>query len=543
MVGVGLPAVFYYAVHFYRLYEKESIIGQNLCLIISAIFLWGLIDIFHHYKKIMKEHSFLEKFKTFFPTHEEKKLIPEFQKTIIGKRFQIICRLKESLSEVSHEILTDIISASESQRAIFAKYFLGACVLLGLLGTFLGLMEIISGAYLAIDSVTASDLLSKSLHQPLSGMSLAFGTSVLGIVASLALGFSYLFFYRRQLTFIIDLEEFTQTMLIPMLTKPQGKILEEINNHLEKIKNASSSVPKTMERIADEIGKALLAVEEKNANLLKSVYSSVSEGITRLIDQETKLQTKTMQNIENNLKQQVTRTHALLLQQTEKSFASLSGQWKEVSLSIQGNLQKNLAEWTKIFKKEFSENTFLIQKNLGQINRQSIDKSEALYQKNLELFDTSRREFKILAENLQRMHETFQKSMDHTTASLGESINQFNEIIPKEQKKQELMINQIEQLTTIFDAAGHLLQSNQAELKANLTMFVQGIDKILEYFYSKTNEEHAQNSFIEQLETSLTLFHERASDVLMEYAARSREVLSGVLENQLHLNQEIRKIK
>ncbi len=67
-------------------------------------------------------------------------------------------------------------------------YLAGLLVLLGMLGTFLGMVVTLNGTGLAMES--ASDLLAirSSLSAPMKGLGLAFGTSIAGVAASAMLG-------------------------------------------------------------------------------------------------------------------------------------------------------------------------------------------------------------------------------------------------------------------------------------------------------------------------------------------------------------------
>jgi hypothetical protein len=67
-------------------------------------------------------------------------------------------------------------------------YLAGLLVLLGMLGTFLGMVVTLNGTGLALDSATDLDAVRASLSAPVKGLGLAFGTSVAGVAASAMLG-------------------------------------------------------------------------------------------------------------------------------------------------------------------------------------------------------------------------------------------------------------------------------------------------------------------------------------------------------------------
>jgi Domain of unknown function (DUF802) len=67
-------------------------------------------------------------------------------------------------------------------------YLAGLLVLLGMLGTFVGMVVTLKGTGLALDSATDLQSIRDSLSAPVKGLGLAFGTSVAGVAASAMLG-------------------------------------------------------------------------------------------------------------------------------------------------------------------------------------------------------------------------------------------------------------------------------------------------------------------------------------------------------------------
>ena len=67
-------------------------------------------------------------------------------------------------------------------------YLAGLLVLLGMLGTFLGMVVTLSGTSLAMERATDLQTMRDSLAAPVKGLGLAFGTSVAGVATSAMLG-------------------------------------------------------------------------------------------------------------------------------------------------------------------------------------------------------------------------------------------------------------------------------------------------------------------------------------------------------------------
>ena len=80
--------------------------------------------------------------------------------------------------------------------ALFSSYLLGLLVMIGLLGTFLGLFETLRGAREALTASTDVAALRVGLAAPMQGLSRAFGSSAAGVAASAMLGVALVFVRR-----------------------------------------------------------------------------------------------------------------------------------------------------------------------------------------------------------------------------------------------------------------------------------------------------------------------------------------------------------
>jgi hypothetical protein len=67
-------------------------------------------------------------------------------------------------------------------------YLVGLLVMLGMLGTFLGMVVTLNGAVFALEKTTDLQAIRSALSVPVMGLGLAFGTSVAGVAASAMLG-------------------------------------------------------------------------------------------------------------------------------------------------------------------------------------------------------------------------------------------------------------------------------------------------------------------------------------------------------------------
>ena len=71
---------------------------------------------------------------------------------------------------------------------ILTPYLVGLLVMLGLMGTFVGMVATLGGAALALEGGTELTAIRQGLAAPIQGLGMAFGTSVAGVAASAMLG-------------------------------------------------------------------------------------------------------------------------------------------------------------------------------------------------------------------------------------------------------------------------------------------------------------------------------------------------------------------
>src|SRR5262249_54031898 len=100
------------------------------------------------------------------------------------------------LSTMSMRSMLDSLASRLDEARDISRYLVGLLIFLGLLGTFWGLLETVSSIGDAIKSLDVSSAqsatvfeeLKSGLEAPLSGMGLAFSSSLFGLSGSLILG-------------------------------------------------------------------------------------------------------------------------------------------------------------------------------------------------------------------------------------------------------------------------------------------------------------------------------------------------------------------
>ena len=195
--------------------------------------------------------------------------------------------------------LLDSLATRGDDRRALVRYLVGALVLLGLIGTFYGLLLTIAGvrdviAGLSTDQATDTMALiagfKDRLAAPLGGMGTSFSASLFGLIGALALGFLELQLFHAQNDHHAQLEALVVSDLVP-LWQPVVTITASTETisprHLAALLQATTD---RLERVA--------ATTEYLANRGEGV-SRVAEQVATLGERIESLRA-TLQDVEND---------------------------------------------------------------------------------------------------------------------------------------------------------------------------------------------------------------------------------------------------
>ena len=192
----------------------------------------------------------------------------------IAKNLGIISSSK-TITKTIEEILDELLSIIESGKDI-SKYLINLAVFLGLIGTFYGLLLTIGSVTNVIDGLSIEqqdfgvffNTLRDGLKSPLSGMTIAFSSSLFGLVTSLILGLydiiirgtkqSYYEFCENQIRLYYrsspkskaDSSNLTQVLnsKLDELVNGINKINENLNNSNKELKEEIITELKTVSK-------------------------------------------------------------------------------------------------------------------------------------------------------------------------------------------------------------------------------------------------------------------------------------------------------
>ncbi|MDO9352814.1 MAG: DUF802 domain-containing protein, partial [Solirubrobacteraceae bacterium] len=162
-------------------------------------------------------------------------------------------------------------------------YLTGLLVLLGMLGTFVGMVVTLKGTGTALES--ASDLLAirSSLAAPVKGLGLAFGTSLAGIAGSAMLGLMAALARRDRLQAAQALDTRIATTLRPFSLAHQREaslqLLQRQGEAMPMLVDRLQALMEAMTRQSEALGERLLASQEAFHTRADAAYAGLAASV------------------------------------------------------------------------------------------------------------------------------------------------------------------------------------------------------------------------------------------------------------------------
>ncbi|MEC8429428.1 MAG: hypothetical protein VXZ35_13410, partial [Pseudomonadota bacterium] len=143
-------------------------------------------------------------------------------------------------------------------------FLTGLLVMLGLLGTFVGMVDTLKGAVVALEGSTELQAIREGLAAPIKGLGLAFGTSVAGVAGSAVLGLVSAMCRRERMLVVRELD--TQ---IPTTFRPFSIVYSQ-QQAFESLQSQVNALPDVAEKLADVSDKLQLLGEGLGQQLVSN---------------------------------------------------------------------------------------------------------------------------------------------------------------------------------------------------------------------------------------------------------------------------------
>lgn len=253
--------------------------NQLLNSLILSLGVFGIALSFNHIRAFTPEIAWLQSLSQEDAT-PSKKSSPQILKPLLD----LLGNDDANITRASLASVTEgVESALVSQREI-ARYLAGSAIFLGLLGTFWGLsmtLQSVSQVIIAMptDAGVSTDFLStlkSGLQSPISGMGIAFSSSLFGLIVSLALGFLELNVNQARTDFLEQVSRWMHINCIPI----EESLLQKPTESPQLLKALLTMTAENLESMRQ----TMTEQQTIHQTLAKSV-ERLNDGLARVVDQ------------------------------------------------------------------------------------------------------------------------------------------------------------------------------------------------------------------------------------------------------------------
>ena len=199
----------------------------------------------------------------------------------IAKNLGIISSNK-TINKSLEEILDELYSKIESGKDI-SRYLINLAVFLGLIGTFYGLLLTIGSVSNVIDGLSIEqqdfgvffDSLRNGLKSPLSGMTIAFSSSLFGLVTSLILGLYEIISKGVKQTYF----EFCESQIRLYYKASSNQRVTSSSNDNSELVSKLSELINSLDKINNNFSKSNEEIKKE----ISSEFKNLSKNIKDLV--------------------------------------------------------------------------------------------------------------------------------------------------------------------------------------------------------------------------------------------------------------------
>jgi hypothetical protein len=233
-------------------------------------------------------------------------------------------------------------------------YLVGLVVRLGFLGTFVGMVDTLSGAVIALEGTTELQAIRAGLAAPINGLSVAFGTSVAGVAASAMLGLISTLTRRDRMleTRVLDGKISTVFRCFSLAHNRQEtyKALQMQAQTLPEVAEKLTSVAEQLGRASEQLSQTLIAnqaqfhqsAQQGYRELAASVDSSLKTSLAdsgRLAGESIK---PVVEQAMAEMSREAQASHKILTQTAQVQLESLAATFSTTSEAVSAAWQSGL---------------------------------------------------------------------------------------------------------------------------------------------------------------------------------------------------------
>ncbi len=407
-------------------------------------------------------------------------------------------------------------------------YLVGLLVLMGMLGTFLGMVVTLNGAVIALESTTDLHTIRAALAAPVKGLGVAFGTSVAGVAASALLGLISALCRRERVHAAQVLDTRIATTLRPFsLAHQRQETFKALQGQAQALPQLVDSVQAMMAQLAEQSRQATAhqhAAQERFYHDAKASYAelavSVDKSLKESLSASARLAGETIQPVVTATMSGIARETAAL---QERVAAAVATQLDGISTRFNASVTTVADTWTAALASHERTSASVsdqLQHALGSYADTFAQRSAALVATITEAAVT-------LQAELAAKDQARQAALTQTLASMAASLQH-----EWEQAGARTLTQQQALCTTLDQTASAITAAVQAQASGT-------IDEVARLMHTAAEAPRAAAEVIAQLRHELSASIARDNELLVE-RSRIMETLGALLAAINHASTEQR---
>jgi hypothetical protein len=332
----------------------------------------------------------------------------------IKSRLIQVNEILKAKGKLNHRDMAALLEKKIRNLGNLIKYIAGITILIGLLGTFLGMTESIQGFNSALnktqsqpqnaaisshkDIINGYKTLNNDMTNILGGIDKALGTSILGILTFIILNYLCIMYKNSQGIIANKLEEVFIVKILPHYQYFESDIITK-----SITESISGILPQTIKNSTEDLKVSTLNLKEITQGI-KTVQGTFNELIINIKDESSALQNANKE-INENL----------------RSFSNQIGVFTKTIEVVNSNLTQNQAELQK--------NADVTRKNSIQITQMLINLNNS-YQKLTNFINLEGKDFRKTFEDIGKSSERLPSILEKVILKLEDdrSVKEFQNL-------------------------------------------------------------------------------------------------------------------
>ena len=273
---------------------------------------------------------------------------------------------------------------------VFTPYLVGLLVMLGMLGTFLGMVVTLNGAVFALEGTNTIAGVRAAFSEPIKGLGLAFGTSVAGVATSAMLGLMSSLARRERALSSQHLDTLAHTQL------QRFSLAHQRQESYLALQQQAQALPQVLQQL-----QALMAQMASNTELTH----------TQLLTSQHSFQEK--------VQQEVNKAYTGLAQSVDQSLrSSLSQSLQLATDSIRPVVQATMTQLTEQAQSLNDRLLHNTQLQLGEVHTQLTATATTLAQTSAQTLSLHEQTNQRMSERVSQTLEAFSQSFERSAQAL-----------------------------------------------------------------------------------------------------------------------------